>query len=323
MNEGSSDIDETGAAGTSGRGPDSRAASRREASRRDRFRRVEPYLFVLPVTIGVVIVTGGAIAASFILGFTKWDLVTAPEWIGIANYREAFASDLFRQVLGNTFLYVLLSAPVSVACSLALALMVNRRIRGITAFRTLYFFPVVTSMVAVAVVWSWLYNPEFGLLNYLLRELGGIEGPRWLLSTDWAMPAIALMSIWKGIGYNMLIFLAGLQAIPETLYEAATIDGAGPVRRFTSVTLPMLSPTTFFVFVITLIGSFQIFEQTYTMTQGGPASSTLTLSYFIFQNAFQYFRMGYATAMAYILFAITLVVTIAQFRLQKRWVFYG
>jgi multiple sugar transport system permease protein len=323
MNEGSSDIDEATAAGTSGRGPDSRAVSRREASRRDRFRRVEPYLFVLPVTIGVVIVTGGAIAASFILGFTKWDLVTAPEWIGIANYREAFASDLFRQVLGNTFLYVLLSAPVSVACSLALALMVNRRIRGITAFRTLYFFPVVTSMVAVAVVWSWLYNPEFGLLNYLLRELGGIEGPRWLLSTDWAMPAIALMSIWKGIGYNMLIFLAGLQAIPGTLYEAATIDGAGPVRRFTSVTLPMLSPTTFFVFVITLIGSLQIFEQTYTMTQGGPANSTLTLSYFIFQNAFQYFRMGYATAMAYILFAITLVVTIAQFRLQKRWVFYG
>jgi multiple sugar transport system permease protein len=281
------------------------------------------YLFVLPVVIGVVIVTGGAIVASFVLGFTKWDLVTSPEWIGIANYREAFSSDLFLKVLGNTVLYVLLTAPVSVACSLALALLVNRRVRGITAFRTIYFFPVVTSMVAVAVVWSWLYNPEFGLVNYLLENVFGVDGPRWLLSTSWAMPAIALMSIWKGIGYNMLIFLAGLQAIPETLYEAAMIDGAGPARRFTAVTLPMLSPTTFFVFVITLIGSFQIFEQTYTMTQGGPASSTLTLSYFIFQNAFQYFRMGYATAMAYILFGLTLVVTIAQFRLQKRWVFYG
>lgn len=291
--------------------------------KRHRDRAPQAYLFLLPVLIGVVLVTGGAIVASFVLGFTRWDLVTAPEWVGVANYREAFASDLFVKVLGNTFLYVVLSAPLSVACSLGLALLVNRRVRGITVFRTLYFFPVVTSMVAVAVVWSWLYNPEFGMINWLLETLLGIEGPRWLLSTSWAMPAIALMSIWKGIGYNMLIFLAGLQAVPETLYEAAMIDGAGPWRRFTSITLPMLSPTTFFVVVITLIGSFQIFEQTYTMTQGGPANATLTLSYYIFQNAFQYFRMGYATAMAYILFAMTLVVTVAQFRLQKRWVFYG
>lgn len=281
------------------------------------------YLFLLPVIIGVVLVTGGAIVASFVLGFTRWDLVTPPELIGIANYREALGSELFRKVLGNTFLYVLLATPLSVASSLGLALLVNNRLRGITVFRTIYFFPVVTSMVAVAVVWSWLYNPEFGLINYLLAELFGIDGPRWLQSTSWAMPAIALMSVWKGIGYNMLIFLAGLQAVPATLHEAAMIDGAGPFRRFASITLPMLSPTTFFVVVITLIGSFQIFEQTYTMTQGGPAGSTLTLSYYIFQNAFQYFRMGYATAMAYILFAITLVVTVAQFRLQKRWVFYG
>jgi multiple sugar transport system permease protein len=286
-------------------------------------RALEPYLFVLPVVVGIVLVSGGAIVASFVLGFTRWDLVTPPQWIGLANYTEAFASELFGSVLANTFLYVALAAPLSVASSLLLALLVNQRLRGITVFRPIYFFPVVTSMVAVAVVWSWLYNPEFGLINYLLRTLFGIEGPRWLLSTSWAMPAIALMSVWKGIGYNMLIFLAGLQAVPLTLHEAAMIDGAGPVRRFFRITLPMLSPTTFFVVVITLIGSFQIFEQTYTMTQGGPANATLTLSYYIFQNAFQYFRMGYATAMAYILFAITLVVTIAQFRLQKRWVFYG
>jgi multiple sugar transport system permease protein len=286
-------------------------------------RAVEPYLFLLPVIIGVVVVTGGAIVASFLLGFTKWDLVTPPEWIGVANYREAFSSDIFRQVLGNTLLYTLLFAPLSVVCSLLLALLVNQRLRGITFFRTVFFFPVVTSMVAVAVVWSWLYNPEFGLINFVLREVFGVDGPNWLLSTSWAMPAIAIMSVWKGIGYNMLIFLAGLQSIPESLHEAAMIDGAGPARRFLRITLPMLSPTTFFVVVITLIGSFQIFEQTYTMTQGGPANTTLTLSYFIFQNAFQYFRMGYATAMAYLLFAITLVVTVAQFRLQKRWVFYG
>lgn len=281
------------------------------------------YLFLLPIIIGIVIVTGCAIVASFALGFTRWDLLTPPQYIGIANYTEALRSELFRTVLTNTFLYVLFAAPLSVASSLLLALLVNQRLRGITIFRTVYFFPVVTSMVAVAVVWSWLYNPEFGLINFVLREAFGIDGPRWLQSTSWAMPAIALMSVWKGIGYNMLIFLAGLQAVPVTLHEAAMIDGAGPVRRFFRITMPMLSPTTFFVVVITLIGSFQVFEQTYTMTQGGPANATLTLSYYIFQNAFQYFRMGYATAMAYILFALTLVVTIAQFRLQKRWVFYG
>jgi multiple sugar transport system permease protein len=284
---------------------------------------IEPYLYLLPILIGIVLVTGGAIVASFVLGFTEWDLVSAPKWIGLGNFKAIFSSDLFWKVFSNTFYYVLLAVPLSMIGSLGLAVLVNRRLRGITFFRTLYFFPVVTSMVAVAVVWSWLYNPEFGLLNYLLRTLFGIEGPRWLVSSKWAMPAIALMSVWKGLGYNMLIFLAGLQAVPESLHEAALIDGASAWRRFVKITLPILSPTTFFVLVITLIGSFQIFEQTYMLTQGGPANSTLTLSFHIFQNAFQYFRMGYATAMAYILFAVTLLVTAAQFRLQRRWVFYG
>jgi multiple sugar transport system permease protein len=284
---------------------------------------LEPYLYLLPVFVGVVLLTGGAIVASFGISFTNWDLLGTPGWIGLKNYTEMWNSSLFRTVFANTFYYVLLAVPLSVVGSLALALLVNRKLRGVTIFRTLYFFPVVTSMVAVAVVWSWLYNPEFGLLNYLLKTLFGIDGPRWLLSSDWAMPAIALMSVWKGLGYNMLIFLAGLQSVPAVLYEAALIDGAGPWRRFMRITFPMLSPTTFFVVVITLIGSFQIFEQTYMLTQGGPANSTLTLSYHIYQNAFQYFRMGYATAMAYILFAVMLIATFVQFRLQKRWVFYG
>jgi multiple sugar transport system permease protein len=285
--------------------------------------RLEPYLYLLPVLIGIVLVTGGAVVASFGLGFTDWDLLGTPVWVGLRNFTSMFDSPLFWQVLGNTFTYVLLFVPLSVALSLALAMLVNRKLRGITVFRTFYFFPVVTSMVAVATVWSWLYNPEFGMINYLLRNLFGVEGPQWLLDSNWAMPAIALMSIWKGIGYNMMIFLAGLQSVPRGLHEAAIIDGASNARRFFSITLPMLSPTTFFVLVITLIGSFQIFEQTYMMTQGGPANSTLTLGYFIYQNAFQYFRMGYATAMAYLLFAVTLVVTIMQFRLQRRWVYYG
>lgn len=300
-----------------------RSASRRRLPGEGGFGRLEPYLYLAPVLIGIVVVTGGAIVASFLLGFTQWDLIRAPKWIGLGNYREMFSSDLFWRVFGNTLYYVALTAPLSMIGSLTLALVVNRKIRGVTFFKTVYFFPVVTSMIAVAVVWSWLYNPEYGLINFLLRELFGVEGPGWLHSTSWAMPAIALMSVWKGVGYNMLIFLAGLQSIPTELYEAARIDGAGARRRFFSITLPMLSPTTFFVLVITLIGSFQIFEQTYVLTQGGPANSTLTLSYNIYQNAFQYFRMGYATAMAYLLFAVTFVVTIVQFRLQRRWVYYG
>jgi multiple sugar transport system permease protein len=273
--------------------------------------------------IGVVLVTGGAIVASLLIGFTEWDLVSPPKWVGFDNYVALFSSDLFWKVFGNTFYYVLLAVPLSIVSSLFLALLVNRSLRGITFFRTAYFFPVVSSMVAVAMIWSWLYNPEFGLINYLLRTLFGIEGPRWLLSTDWAMPAIAMMTVWKGIGYNMLILLAGLAAVPPTLHEAALIDGAGRWRRFFVITLPMLSPTLFFVLVITLIGAFQVFEQTYVLTQGGPANSTLTLSFYIYQNAFQFFRMGYATAMAYILFGATFLVTILQFRLQKRWVYYG
>jgi multiple sugar transport system permease protein len=284
---------------------------------------IEPYLYLLPVLIGVVLVTGGAVLASFGLGFTSWDLIGAPKWIGLKNFATMFDSPLFWKVLGNTVLYVVLFVPLSVALSLGLAMLVNRKLAGITLFRTFYFFPVVTSMVAVATVWSWLYNPEFGMINHLLRSIFGVEGPQWLLDSDWAMPAIAIMSIWKGIGYNMMIFLAGLQSVPNGLHEAAIIDGASSTRRFFSITLPMLSPTTFFVLVITLIGAFQIFEQTYMMTQGGPANSTLTLGYYIYQNAFQYFRMGYATAMAYLLFALTLVVTIMQFRLQRRWVYYG
>ena len=232
-------------------------------------------------------------------------------------------SGLFWDVLGNTFWYVLLYVPIAMVGSLFLALLVNRRLPGIRFFRTIYFLPVISSMVAVALIWSWLYNPEFGLINWMLEKLFGIEGPRWLLSTDWAMPAIALLSAWKVLGYNMLILLAGLQSVPKHLQESALLDGANRWRRFTAVTLPALSPTLFFVLIITLINSFQLFEQTYVLTQGGPANSTLTLSYYSYQNAFQYFRMGYAAAIAYVLFALTLIVTIIQFRLQKRWVFYG
>ena len=287
------------------------------------WRSIEPYLYLMPILIGLFLFSAGAVVMSFLLSFTRWEIVTPPQWIGFGNYTAMFGSELFWVVFRNTFYYTILSVPLSLAGSLALALLVNHKLKGITFFRTVYFLPVVSSMVAVALIWSSLYNPEVGLLNYLLKLFFGISGPSWLADTKWAMPAMVLMSLWKSLGYNMIIFLAGLQNIPEELYEAANIDGARSWHRFSRITIPMLSPTTFFVLVINLIGSFQVFEQTYMLTKGGPANATLTLSYYIYQNAFQFFKMGYAAAMGYVLFAIIFIITLVQFRYQRRWVFYG
>jgi multiple sugar transport system permease protein len=287
------------------------------------FRVLEPFLYVFPTILGLVLFSAGAVAVSFFMSFTQWDVVSPPEWIWLDNYLSLWQSDLFWEVFGNTVYFIFLAVPLSVACSLALALVANTSLRGITFFRTAYFLPVVSSMIAVALVWSWIFNPEYGLLNHLLQVLFGVKGPAWLESTSWALPAMAIVTVWKGLGYSMVIFLAGLQNIPRDLYHAATIDGAGVWKRFRHITLPMLSPTTFFVLVITLINSFQVFEQTYVLTKGGPANSTLTMSYYIYQNAFQFFQMGKAAALSYVLFAVIFGVTLMQFRIQKRWVFYG
>ena len=287
------------------------------------FRVLEPYLYLLPTIIGLVLFSAGAVAGSLLMSFTNWDIVSSPEWVWLDNYIALWSSDLFWEVVRTTVYFILLAVPLSVTASLALALAANTGLRGIVFFRTAYFLPVVSSMIAVALVWSWIYNPEYGLLNYLLGALFGVRGPAWLDSTAWALPAMVIVTVWKGLGYSMVIFLAGLQSIPEDLYHAATIDGAGVWKKFRHITLPMLSPTTFFVIVITLINSFQVFEQTYVLTKGGPANATLTMSYFIYQNAFQFFQMGKAAALSYVLFAAIFVVTLIQFRIQKRWVFYG
>jgi multiple sugar transport system permease protein len=287
------------------------------------FRVLEPYLYVLPTVLGLLLFSAGAVAVSFFMSFTQWDIVSSPEWVWLDNYVNLWHSDLFWEVFGNTLYFIVLAVPLSVVSSLALALVANTGLRGITFFRTAYFLPVVSSMIAVALVWSWIFNPEYGLLNYLLHLLFGIRGPAWLDSTSWALPAMVIVTVWKGLGYSMVIFLAGLQNIPQDLYSAATIDGANVWKRFRHITLPMLSPTTFFVLVITLINSFQVFEQTYVLTKGGPANSTLTMSYYIYQNAFQFFQMGKAAALSYVLFALIFGVTLLQFRVQKRWVFYG
>jgi len=287
------------------------------------FRVLEPYLYVLPTILGLILFSAGAVTVSFFMSFTQWDVISSPEWVWLDNYVNLWHSDLFWEVFGNTLYFILLAVPLSLVFSLALALVANTGLRGITFFRTAYFLPVVSSMIAVALVWSWIFNPEYGLLNYLLRLLFGVRGPAWLDSTAWALPAMVIVTVWKGLGYSMVIFLAGLQSIPQDLYHAATIDGAGVWKRFRHITLPMLSPTTFFVLVITLINSFQVFEQTYVLTKGGPANSTLTMSYYIYQNAFQFFQMGKAAALSYLLFAVIFAVTLIQFRIQKRWVFYG
>ncbi|HUI10871.1 MAG TPA: sugar ABC transporter permease [Bacteroidota bacterium] len=287
------------------------------------FRRVEPYLYLMPTIVGLLLFSAGAVAASFLLSFTEWDIITPPRWIGFDNYAALWRSDFFWEVLRQTLEFVLLAVPASVLASLALAMLVNTSLRGITFFRTVYFLPVVSSMIAVALIWSWMFNPRVGLLNALLRLVFGIQGPAWLDDTTWALPAMVIVTLWKGLGYSMVIFLAGLQNIPADVYHAATLDGAGAWRRFRHITLPLLSPTTFFVLVITLINAFQVFEQTYVLTKGGPANSTVTLSYYVYQNAFQFFHMGSAAAVSYVLFALLFGVTLLQFRLQRRWVYYG
>jgi multiple sugar transport system permease protein len=274
-----------------------------------------------PNLLGFLVFILGPVIASFCLSFTKWDLLTQIEWIGLRNYQKLFSDQVFWRVLWNTVYYTIGTVPVGIAISLFLAIALNQRIRGIKLFRAVYFLPVISSTVAVAVVWQWLYNPEFGLINYLLY-LVGIEGPKWLTSITWAMPAVIIMSIWKNLGFNMLLFLAGLQGIPEVYYEAARIDGANWWQQFVKITLPLLSPTTLFVTVMSLINSFQVFDQVYIMTAGGPARSTSVLVHYLYQNAFEYFRMGEASAIAYILFFLVFVITVIQLKRSKSWVVY-
>jgi len=284
--------------------------------------KLEPYFYLAPTIIGLLLFSAGAVIMSFLISFTKWDVINPPKFIGFQNYLIIFQSELFWKIFGNTFYYVILNVPPSIVIPLIIAVLLNQKLKGINIFRSIYFLPVISSIVAIALVWSWLYNPEFGLINYVLKKFFNIDGPRWLEDENWAMPAMVIMNVWKSMGYNMVLFLAGLQNIPDSLYEVSEIDGASGIKKFFNITLPLISPTTFFVFIITIISSFQVFEQTYILTKGGPANSTLTLSYYIYQNAFLYLRMGYSSALSYILFGIIFIITLLQFKYQKKWVHY-
>ncbi len=280
------------------------------------------YLFLLPNIVGFLVFTALAVFVAFGLAMTEWDLLVPPRFNGLANYQKLLTNDpVFRQVMGNTAFFVLGVVPLDVVCSLGLALLLNRPIRGMALYRAVYFVPVVTSLIAVSIVWQWLYHSDVGLINYFLTDVG-LPKVNWLGSTEWAMPAIIFMSTWKAMGYYAVIFLAGLQGVPEHLHEAAQIDGASAWQRFWKITLPLLSPTMFFVLVISILRSFQVFDQALIMTRGGPANATMTIVYFVYNNAFVWFRMGYAAAACWLLFIVIFAVTAIQARLQKRWVHY-
>jgi multiple sugar transport system permease protein len=262
------------------------------------------------------------VAASLLLSVTDFDIyaVASSEntrLVGFDNYARLLRTPLFWASLRNTFYFALVGGPLTIAVSLAAALLLNAKlVRWKTLFRTIYFTPFVTTLVAVAIVWRYLYHTRYGLLNYALGALG--VGPvDWLGDPRWAMPAIIVMAVWKNFGYNMLIFIAGLQSVPDELYDAANVDGAGPVRQFFNVTLPMLRPTLLFVSVITMIGYFQLFAEPYVMTQGGPLRSTTSVVLLMYEEGFRWWRMGYAAAIAFVLFVVILLATMVQFRLQR------
>ena len=277
------------------------------------------YLFLLPNFLGFFVFMAIPIILGFIISLTNYNGFNKFDFVGLKNYINMFTDEYFIVSLWNNIKYTLITVPLTVVVSLALAVAVNTGIKGSKLFRTLYFLPHITSMVAVGIVWSLIFNPSTGPINQVLRALGIENVPQWLSSSALALPTIMMISVWKQAGYYMIIFVAGLQAIPRQLYEAASIDGAGKVRQFFKITLPMLSPTMFMVIILNIINSFQVFDLVNLMTQGGPGRSTNVLVYRIYQEGFRNLNFGYASAMAYFLFMIVLVITLIQFRGQKKW----
>ena len=278
--------------------------------------------FLLPNLVGFLIFTAIPVGAAFLLAFYDYDLLLGASFAGLENFRELFTTDkVFREAFFNTVYFTAVSVPLSVALGLVTAMLVNQALRGVVIFRSIFLLPYVTVTVALSLVWKWIYLPDIGLINSALGIIG-IDGPAWLTSERWAMPGLIIMTVWKSFGYNMVLFLAGLQNIPEHLYDAAKVDGATGWRRFLYITLPMLSPTTFFVVVISIISSFQVFDQALIMTNGGPGTATTTLVLYIYQVGFQSFKMGYAAAVALVLFAAIFIFTVVQFMFQRRWVTY-
>jgi multiple sugar transport system permease protein len=280
------------------------------------------WVFLMPSLVGFVIFVFGATIVSLLISFFDWDMLTPAKFVGLGNYLKLLKSDSFFLVLRNTVIFVIGTVPTRVIFSLLLALILVKKIPGRVFFRSAIFLPVAASTVAVAMIWRWIFNADFGLLNDFLYRIGISQLPQWLINPNWALMALIIFSVWKDVGFSTVLFMAGLEGIPDTLYEAGEIDGASSWIKFWKITLPLLSPTTFFVVVLNLISSFQVFDQAYVLTGGGPAYATTTIVYYIYNYAFQRFKMGYACATAWILFAIIFVITIIQFKNQKKWVYY-
>jgi multiple sugar transport system permease protein len=282
----------------------------------------EAVAFLSPWIIGFVLFTAGPIVASFVLSFFRWDGISPPAFIGLANFKQLLRDETLRLSLYNTALYAAMYIPASIGTALAMALLLNQRgVPGMRFFRTVFYLPTLTQGVATFVLWRIVYDADNGPVNRFLRQFVS-NPPGWLIDPAWSKPAIVLMNVWS-VGGMMLIFLAGLQNIPRQLYEAAEIDGAGAPGRFLNVTLPMLSPTICLNMIVATIGAFQVFAAAYILTGGGPARSTLFYAYYLFNRAFVYFNLGYASAMAWLLFLIILTLTGIQIRYSRRWVHYG
>lgn len=282
---------------------------------------VAGYLLVSPIFIGILLFTILPVFFSLFISFTDWNMLHDYNWIGIKNYSDVLASRMLKTVSMNTLVYCAIAIPGSILCGLLLALAMNSRIRGIPFYRSAFFLPNITTTVAVAIVWTWLYNDNYGLINNVLSILG-IPSVKWISSRAWAMPSVAIMSIWQAMGYDMIILTAGLKNIDPTYYEAAHIDGANGFQSFRKITIPLLSPTLFFLLVTHFIGYMQMFDAAYIMTKGGPGHATRTIVMQIYYTAFEFFRMGEAASYAWLLFIVVMVVTMIQFKLQSKWVSY-
>ena len=279
-------------------------------------------LFASPYIFGFSVFMLYPLLASIYYSFTQFNVINPPVWIGTENYRSLFLEDeRFWVSLYNTLYYTAFSVPLGLALAIGLAVLLNQKVRGMAAYRTIFFLPTIVPIVASSVLWMWVLNPESGLVNGLLLQFFGIEGPGWLADATWSKPSLVIMSLWS-VGGAMVIFLAGLADVPYELYEVAEIDGAGPLRKFWNVTMPMLTPVILFNLVMGLINAFQFFTQVYIMTGGGPVDSTLLYALYLYQNAFAYLRMGYASAMAWMLFVVILGATLAVLASSKRWVHY-
>lgn len=300
-------------------------AARPDAVRRGALRRQEIawfYIFIAPWLAGFIGLTAYPILASIYFSLTQYSLLQPPKWIGVGNYATLFHDSLFWHSLAITFIYAIIAVPLNLALAFCCALLLNLRMPFMRLLRTVYYLPTVLPVAATSMLWLFLFLPQFGIIDWVIRAFSGHDGPDWLGDPQWVMPALILMSLW-GIGSAMVIFLAGLQAIPTELYEAAELDGAGVLVRTRHVTIPMVSPVVLLNLILGLIGASQTFANVYIMTQGGPNYASYFYNLYLYQNAFQYFKMGVASAQAWVMFVLVMLLTLAVFRSSARWVYYG